>query len=114
MELAIRDHQIFQMKAELENRKKILCSKRKQLQRNSTENNVLNQILEDYNNYNNHIFSQKQQQIDYLNMLNDYITSITSNLIQTDHAMKESKYEQREIIKEINKLRVELNELIDE
>lgn len=114
MELAIRDQQIFQMKAELENRKKILCVKRKQLQQNSRENTVLNHILADYNKYNNHIISQKRQQIEYLNTLNEYINTITSNLLVTDHSLKESRLEQREILREISKIKSELDELVDE
>ena len=114
MELAIRDQQIFQMKAELENRKKILCVKRKQLQQNSRENSMLNQILADYNKYNDHIVSQKRQQIDYLNTLNEYINNITSHLLVTDHSLKESRMEQREILREISKIKSELDELVDE
>ena len=34
MELALRDKKIFQMNAELENRKKLLCLKRRQLMHN--------------------------------------------------------------------------------
>jgi hypothetical protein len=37
MNLALRDQQIFQLKAELENRKRILCAKRQQLKSNMRE-----------------------------------------------------------------------------
>ena len=41
MNLAIRDHTIFQMKSELENRKRMLCAKRRQLRESSQENELL-------------------------------------------------------------------------
>ena len=45
MELAIRDKKIFQMKAELEHRKKLLCAKRQQLRQNKRENTLLEGVL---------------------------------------------------------------------
>lgn len=113
MNLAIRDHKIFQMKAELENRKKMLCVKRKQLSVNKRENTFLNDVVDDYNTYNKHIISQKEKQIDYLKTLNQYIEKITSELQLTDTRLKESKHEQREITKEMTHLKNELDDLVE-
>ena len=41
MDLAIRDHMIYQMKAELENRKKMLCMKIRELKETVRENGLL-------------------------------------------------------------------------
>ena len=57
MNLAVRDHKIIQLKAELENRKKILCMKRHQLKSNMRENIYLKEVANDYDKYNNHIIS---------------------------------------------------------
>ena len=113
MNLAIRDHKIYQMKAELENRKNILCVKRKQLAINKRENTFLKGIAEDYDKYNKHIISQKQQQIVFLNTLNQYIDNITNDLQLTDTKLKESKQEQREITKEMTHLKNELDDLVE-
>ena len=48
MELAIRDHKIFQIKAELENRNKMLCAKRRMLRTTVTENEFLRGVMGDY------------------------------------------------------------------
>ena len=113
MQLAIRDHKILQMKAELENRKKILCVKRHQLKNNAKENDLLKFVLTDYEKYNTHIISQKEKQIMFLERLNDYIDNINRDLKLTDNKLKESKQEQREILKEITYLKNEIDNLVE-
>jgi len=113
MNLAIRDHKIYQMKAELENRKKMLCAKRKQLADSERENTFLKGVADDYDTYNKHIISQKEQQILFLKMLNQYIDNITNDLQLTDTKLKESKHEQREITKEMTYLKNELDDLVE-
>lgn len=113
MDLAIRDHMIYQMKAELENRKKMLCMKIRELKETVRENGLLNQVLADYNKYNQHIVKQKQEQIEFLYMLHEYIEKISRDIHVTSNLLKESKMEQREILKEINTLRHEIDDLIE-
>jgi macrodomain Ter protein organizer (MatP/YcbG family) len=113
MNLAIRDHKIYQMKAELENRKKMLCTKRKQLVNSERENTFLKDITDDYDRYNKHIISQKEQQIAFLNTLNQYIDNVTKDLHLTDTKLKESRQEQREITKEMTYLKNELDDLVE-
>ena len=114
MNLAERDQKIFQMKAELKNRKKMLGGKIKELKQSLRENELLNQVLADYNNHNHDIIAQKHKQIEYLNSLHEYIGNVSHQNIDTSpRLLKESKTDQREIIKEINHLKHELTELSD-
>lgn len=111
MELAIRDHKIFQIKAELENRKKMLCAKRRMLKTTVNENEFLKGVVTDYEQYNRHIISQKEKQVAFLQRLNQYIDNITIDLQLTDNKLKESRLEQREIIREISIIKRELDDL---
>lgn len=113
MDLAMRDHRIFQMKAEIENRKKILCAKRRELTKNTKENSFLKDVVADYNKYNSHIISQRNKQIHFFHNLNQYIDNITSELKITDDKLKETRIEQREIMKEIDHLKGDLGGLGD-
>ena len=113
MNLALRDQKIFQLKSELENRKRILCAKRQQLKSNMRENQLLREVAQDYDNYNKHIIDQKEQQIVFLKRLNDYIENISVDLKLTDNKLKESKQEQREIMKEISFLKSEIDDLVE-
>lgn len=111
MDLAERDRKIFQMKAELENRKKILDNKRKELKQTSRENELLIQVLADYNNHNHDIVNQKREKIDLLKSLHEYIGNVSHN--KNAVLLKESKMDQREILKEINHLKHTLDEITD-
>lgn len=113
MELAIRDHIIFQMKEELKNRKKMLCMKRAQLKQTVHDNEMLKHVLEDYEKYNAHMINQKRQQMANLEQLNSYITNITNELILSDNLLQESNIERREILREITKLKEEIDELAE-
>jgi len=97
MNLAVRDHKIIQLKAELDNRKKILCMKRHQLKSNMRENSYLKEVANDYDKYNNHII----------------FDNINSDLTLTNNKLKDSKQDQREIMKEITYLKNELDDLVD-
>lgn len=112
MNLAVRDHKIIQLKAELENRKKILCMKRHQLKSNMRENSYLKEVARDYDKYNNHIISQKEKQIVFLQMLNGYIDNINNDLTLTNNKLNDSKQDQREITREISYLKRELDDLV--
>jgi len=113
MDLATRDHKIFQMKAEIENRKKMLCAKRRELIKNTKENTFLKDVADDYNKYNNHIISQREKQIAFFQLLNQYIDDITGEMHITDGKLRESRIEQREIMKEIETLKNEVDDLVE-
>jgi len=112
MDLATRDHKIIQLKAELENRKKLLCMKRRQLKSNVRENHFLKDVVDDYDTYNKHIISQKEKQVVFLQMLNQYIDNINQDLSLTNNQLQNSKHEQREILKEITYLKNEIDDLV--
>ena len=114
MELALRDKKIFQMKAELENRKRLLCSKRKQLMHNKRENSLLENVLEDYEKYNKRFINENEKKIVFLQMLHSYIDRITHDLELTDNKLQESKNEQRDILKEITFLKNEIDNLVED
>jgi hypothetical protein len=112
MELALRDKKIFQMKAELENRKRLLCAKRHQLIQNKKENSLLGSVLDDYEKYNKHVIDENEKKTIFLQMLYSYIERISHDLKLTDSKLKESKDEQRDIMKEISFLKDEIDDLV--
>jgi hypothetical protein len=113
MFLAIRDKQICQFKAEIENRKRMLCKKRKNLERNVKENMYLKMVLSDYNNYNNKMLEEKRKKIKFLQNINSYINNLNSDLNTTQKMIDLSNKEQNEILREIQNLRNEIEEIIE-
>jgi hypothetical protein len=113
MFLAKRDQKIYQLKEELENRKKMLCLKRNQLKNNLKENIFLQEVVEDYDSYNKSIVNEKEKQIVFLKLLHSYIDNISDELNLTDQKLKESKQEQRDILKEISFLKDDIDNLVE-
>ena len=113
MFLAKRDQKIYQLKEELENRKKMLCLKRNQLKNNLKENIFLQEVVEDYDSYNKSIVNEKEKQIVFLKMIHSYIDNISDELNLTDQKLKESKQEQRDILKEISFLKDDIDDLVE-
>jgi len=113
MFLAKRDQKIYQLKEELENRKKMLCLKRNQLKNNLKENIFLQEVVEDYDSYNKSIVNQKEKQIVFLKMIHSYIDNINNELKLTDQKLNQSKQEQRDILKEISFLKDDIDDLVE-
>ena len=108
-----RDQKIYQLKEELENRKKMLCLKRNQLKNNVKENIFLQEVVEDYDSYNKSIVNQKEKQIVFLKMIHSYIDNINNELKLTDQKLNQSKQEQRDILKEISFLKDDIDDLVE-
>lgn len=86
--------------------------KRRQLKTNVRENHFLKDVVDDYDTYNKHIISQKEKQVVFLQMLNQYIDNINQDLSLTNNQLQNSKHEQREILKEITYLKNEIDDLV--
>ena len=86
--------------------------KKKDLDKKQQVNQFLNGVTKDYQTYYNHILNEKQQQYKMLIVLKEYL----NNLIQTEHLVDEqrriAKHDQQNIIKEIGKVKGELDNLI--
>jgi hypothetical protein len=76
-------------------------------------NHFLESVKEDYAKYHTYILKEKQQQYNAFLLLNEYIDDLakTDKLVQNQ--LRTAKYDQREIIGEINKIKGELDEIIE-
>ena len=107
-----RDLCLLQIETEINNKKKLLLKKKKDLDKKQQVNQFLNGVTKDYQTYYNHILNEKQQQYKMLMMLKEYL----NDLIQSEHLVDEqrrtAKHDQKHIIREIDKVKGELDELI--
>jgi hypothetical protein len=110
--LAQRDLHLSQIEEQIKHKKKLLLKKKKDLDKKNKLNEYLNGVKTDYSNYYQHIFNEKQQQYNALSLLKEYM----NDLIQTEHLVDEqlrtAKYDQKDIVQEIDKVKAELDELI--
>ena len=110
--LGERDLYLLQIETEINNKKKLLLKKKKDLDEKQNLNHFLSGVTKDYQKYYNHILNEKQQQYKTLLLLKEYL----NDLIQTEHLVDEqrktAKHDQQNIIKEIGKVKGELDNLI--
>jgi len=111
--LAERDLYLLQIEGEIKNKKKLLVKKKKDLDKKHKLNQYLSGVKDSYSKYYDYIINEKQQQHNALQLLNDYI----NDLINTEHLLNDqlkiAKHEQKDIINEIDKVKAELDELLE-
>jgi hypothetical protein len=111
--LAERDKFLLQIDTEIKKKKDLLVKKKKDLDKKNKLNNYLTDVKQNYSKYYYYILKEKQQQYNSLLLLKEYI----DELIKTEHLLDEqirtAKYDQKDIIKEIDRVKGELDELIE-
>lgn len=110
--LAERDLYLLQIELEIKNKKQLLVKKKKELDKKYKLNQYLNNVKDDYSRYYDYILNEKKQQHIALLLLKEYINDLmkTENLV--DEQLRSAKYDQKDIIHEIDKVKEELDELI--
>jgi len=111
--LSNRDLHLLQIEQEIKQKKKLLLQKKKDLDKKHKLNHYLTDVKNDYSKYYNYILNEKKQQYNALSLLKEYI----NDLIQTEHMVDEqvrtAKHDQKHIIQEIDKVKAELDELVE-
>lgn len=111
--LAERDLQLIQIEREIKNKKQLLVKKKKELDKKHKLNEYLVDVKQDYTKYYDYIVGEKQQQYNALILLKEYMSDLmkTENLV--DQQIRSVKHDQKDIIGEIDKVKAELDELIE-
>jgi len=111
--LAERDLQLIQIEQEIKNKKQLLVKKKKDLDKKHKLNEYLVGVKQDYTKYYDYIVGEKQQQYNALILLKEYMADLmkTENLVDTQ--LRSVKHDQKDIIGEIDKVKAELDELIE-
>jgi predicted RND superfamily exporter protein len=113
MELAKRDLTIQMLKDEIACRKKLLLKKVKELYSVENENEFLGEVVSDYSRYKEYIIKEKQQQYEALQIILNYINTLTKDINTAEQVLSESNYQQKMIYKELSTLKREIDDLID-
>lgn len=111
--LAKRDLHLTQIEAEIRNRKNLLVKKKKELEKKNKLNRYLSDVKEDYSKYYEYIIHEKRQQYNALHLLKEYMTDLMSTDHLVDEQLRTAKHDQKDILREIDKVKAELDELIE-
>ena len=113
LNLAERDQCIYNIENQIRSKINLLLGKRKHLENISKENRFLKGVRNDYDKYNRFIVNEKEEQLKALAILQKYIEDIIVSGKLTDEDIKQSKREQREILKEIKHVKNNLDQLLE-
>ena len=111
MNLASKDQQFVQLQQLIDLKRKMLLDKQIKYKKISKQNHFLEEIKNDYSNYSNYIMKQKQEQIQALEILNNYVRDLTNSGNLSKQNVKDAKYEQKKIIKELKSIKHNLDEI---
>jgi hypothetical protein len=99
---------------QIEQKKQILFSKRQFLVQTVKENEYLKMVRTDYQKYHTAMLKSKQMQIDSMNMIKKHLDALIVEGGLTDEDMIKARDDQTNILSELEKIRGELNGLIEE
>jgi hypothetical protein len=111
--LAERDLYLVHIDTLMDEKRKMLLEKQKTLQQTAKENEYLEMVRNDYRKYYNHIVKQKEDQINAMNYLKQYIDEIIVDGKLTDTDLENAKMEQDELIQEMGNIKSKLDEIIE-
>lgn len=110
--LAQRDLHLIQIEQEIRNKKNLLIKKKKDLDKKQNLNNYLDTVKEDYTKYYQYIVQEKKQQYGSLMLLKEYMNDLIKTEHLVDEQLRTAKYDQKDIVGEIDKVKAELDDLI--
>lgn len=111
--LAERELYLVHIDTLMDEKRKMLLEKQKTLHQTAKENEYLEMVRNDYRKYYNHIVKQKEDQINAMNYLKQYIDEIIVNGKLTDVDLENAKLEQDELIQEMGNIKGKLDEIIE-
>jgi hypothetical protein len=111
--LAERDLHLSQIEMEIKNKKNLLIKKKRDLDKKSKVNQYLSDVKKNYSKYYDHILEEKKQQYNALLLLEEYMGDLIKTEKLVDDQLRVAKHDQKDIIKEIDKVKDELDELIE-
>jgi len=103
MDLAKRDLLINSLKNQKREKEQLLVHNKRQLNERKNDNQHLNIVVDDYNDYFSLLEKEKDKQIGALQVLVDYLTTLIIDPTSTPEIIKQAKLDKNIILSELNK-----------
>jgi hypothetical protein len=114
MPLVKRDEQLLHIEELIDAKRKMLLDKQKKIRFISKQNKFLDAIKNDYSKYYGYIVKQKHDQIEALDMLNNYIHDLTTSGKLSKNNIEDAKHEQSKILKELKTIKKGLDGIMND
>ena len=112
LSLAVRDKYLQQIEQQIAAKRKMLIDKRNYLERTLKENAFLEGVKKDYQKYRDYVVKEKQDQLRAMNVLKQYTEDLVTSTHLTEANIKETKRDQKDILREMEKIKMELEEIM--
>jgi uncharacterized protein YjiK len=112
LSLADRDKYLQQIEEQIAAKRKMLIDKRNYLERTLKENAFLEGVKKDYQKYRDYVVKEKQDQLRAMNVLKQYTEDLGVSTKLTEANIKETKRDQKDILREMEKIKMELEEIM--
>ena len=114
MPLEKNDDKFMHIQEVIDAKRNLLLQKQKKIKFISKQNHFLEEVKQDYYKYYGYIVEQKQNQIKALQLLEKYISDLTTTESLTKHNINDAKEEQRKILNELKSIQDNLDEIVKE
>jgi len=111
MDLSKRDLYLNQIENEINARRDFILKKGQALEKNRKANEFLEGVKNDYRKYYDYIIREKRQQYESMKILQQYLDDLTKTEKLADHEMNNLKYDQSELLLEMDKIKTELDKI---
>jgi hypothetical protein len=110
-DIAKNDTNIYYMKCILEKKKQLLLHKNREVKELTKQNAFLNNVLSDYEKIKLRILEEKRKQQDAIKIISKHISQISKNMSKEDFHMKHLQDDQSVLLEELEKIKMEMNEV---
>lgn len=110
--IAPNDNLMNRIQQQIQTKRNFLLQKRATLENNFKQNHFLEGIKNDYQNYHGYISKQKQDQVQAMELLNQYFGDLIVSGKMTNKDVLNTKKEQSQILSEMNTIKQDLDEII--
>lgn len=111
-DIAKNDTNIYNMKCILEKKKQLLLYKNREVKELTKQNAFLNNVLSDYEKIKLRILEEKRKQQDAIKIISKHISQLSKNMSKEDYHMKHLQDDQSVLLEELEKIKMEMNEIM--
>jgi hypothetical protein len=115
MECSVAKRDLYVMKITdiIKNKKNLLVQKAKNIHKKIDLNHYLQTVNDDYQHYYQYMVDEKKQQYQALLFIKQYLEHLSKTENRLDYELTKTKHDQKDILIEINKIKKELDYLIE-
>ena len=111
--LSERDLFLYDIEDQIMARRQLILEKTKEIKKKEKVNHFLQDVVNDYKKYYDYIIQERQQQYNSMKTLQVYLDDLMKTEKLANYELKQAKRDQKDLLKEMDKIKEELDKLIN-